>query len=53
MIDSRFYYYLVNSQSGKALAFKNAKEPSKQGGFLIDISEESEEEVWMLKKTHF
>lgn len=25
MIDSRVYYYLVNSQSNKVLAFKNAK----------------------------
>jgi hypothetical protein len=25
MIDSRVYYYLVNSQFNKALAFKNAK----------------------------
>jgi hypothetical protein len=53
MIDSRFYYYLINSASDKALSFKNTKEPSKQVATLANISEDSLEEIWMLKKTHF
>lgn len=53
MIDSKTYYYLINKANGKALSCKYTKDISKQNVSLNDISNESLEEIWMLKKTNF
>lgn len=39
MLDSRFYYYVINKPTNKALSFKYSKDPSKQNGALNDINE--------------
>ncbi len=51
MIDSRAYYYLINKANGKALSCKYSKDISKQNISLCDITDDSLEEVWMIKKT--
>lgn len=52
MIDSRFYYYLINKSTEKAIGFKNIKDIGQQQAYFEPVDETSLHQVWMLKETH-
>jgi hypothetical protein len=52
MINSTFYYYLVNKEQNKAIGYHYREQMHKEKPFFQEIDDQNPETLWMLKSAN-